>query len=148
MTDLRRGKGGEHTRAFVVLLALILANTVAEAATPPVSAPAVPAGQFMTGRRLAEICHGRVGNYLPDTAAGGTCLGYINGVAELMLLYGFVCYNNLSRLEITDAVVEYMKTHPDEVSRLTAVVLAGNALKSIYPASESCHPQTGASVHP
>ena len=50
----------------------------------------------------------------PNNFVGGTCLGFINGVAEVLLLYRVICYNHVTRGELSDTVVKYMNDHPDE----------------------------------
>jgi|SRR6185312_712272 len=126
----------------IVLSALIPAYT-AYAAAPDSNNDVPGGGLVMTGQELAELCDGRIGKDQPDTFAGGTCLGYINGVAEMWLLFGSICYNNVTKGELSDTVVKYMVTHPDEVRRHTASVLAGVALKAVYPVTAACRKATG-----
>ena len=129
--------------AILVFCSVIFTQTVdaADNATPQASAPG--GGLFMTGQRLAEICAGKIGADQPDTFAGGTCLGYINGTAAILLLYGGICYNNVTNGEVSDTVVKYMNDHPDEVPRYTAIVLIGIALKAAYPVTATCRQQIG-----
>ena len=100
-------------------------------------------GLFMTGQRLAELCEGKLGADQPDTYAGGTCLGYINGTAATLLLYGVICYNNVTNGQVSDTVVKYMNEHPTEIGRHTAIVLIGIALKATFPVTEACRRETG-----
>ncbi len=95
----------------------------------------------MTSQRLAELCEGKTGSDAPDTFAGGTCLGYINGVAETLLLYKIICYNHVTMGELSDVVVRYMNAHPDEIQKHAALVLTGIALKAAYPVTDDCERQ-------
>lgn len=99
-------------------------------------------GLFTTGQELSALCDGKLGNEQPDTFGGGTCLGFINGAAEVLLLYRVICYNHVTKGELSDTVVKFMNDHPGEIQKHTAIVLAGIALKAKYPVTESCQAQT------
>jgi hypothetical protein len=134
-------------RAILAAIAAtsILAGVARAADSPSAYGSGVPGGGlFMSGARLAEICDGKIGSGLPNTFAGGACFGYINGVAEMWMFQGAICYNRLTRGEISDAVVKYMNDHPEEIGRHAAPVLIGIALKFRYPVSDECRRQIGA----
>jgi hypothetical protein len=121
---------------FGLSVALVMTVQAAFAAAP--AETKIPGGGlFLTGQELAEFCDGKVGG-LEDNFNGGTCLGIINGVAEMAMLSKAVCYNNVTRGQITDVVVKFMNAHPDEVPRHTAVELIGMALKPTFPYSRAC----------
>lgn len=124
-------------------LAFCVAFQAAYAEPIPDGSSAPGGGLVMTGQRLSEICDGKLGSDAPNTFQGGTCLGFINGVAEMWLFNGAICYNNVRMGELSDVVVKYMNEHPDEVRRHTAIVLIGVALKSTYPDTSPCREQIG-----
>src|ERR1700690_4062239 len=92
---------------ILVLGGIAIAQTVA---------PAPGGGLVMTGQRLSELCKAQT------EADRGVCLGYINGVAELLLIYKVICYNHITRGDLNDTVLKYMAAHPEEIPRHTAAV--------------------------
>jgi hypothetical protein len=131
-------------RVIIAVAAFALMIVQPVGAGEPSKSDAPGGGLFMTGQRLSEICNGKTGNDLPNTFAGGTCLGYINGAAELWMLIGDICYNHVTMGELSDVVVKYINENPEEMRRHTAIVLVGMALKGTYPVTVTCRQQIGA----
>ncbi len=100
-------------------------------------------GLVMTGQELADLCDGKIGKDQPDTFAGGTCLGYTMEDGDSRSDPDPFAHNNVTKGELSDTVVKYMVAHPAEVHRHTASVLAGVALKAVYPVTAACRKATG-----
>jgi len=59
------------------------------------------------------------------------------------MLYGVICYNNVTNGQVSDTVVKYMNENPVEIGRHTAIVLIGIALRAAYPVTAACRQATG-----
>jgi hypothetical protein len=129
--------------AALVICATLLVPPASAADDPPPGSNVPGGGLWMTGQRLAELCEGKTGADQPDTFGGGTCLGYINGTAATLLLYGVICYNHVTNGQVSDTVVKYMNEHPTEIGRHIAIVLIGIALKAAYPVTADCRKSIG-----
>lgn len=129
------------TAALAFLVAISCEPTNADVPLAGITIPG--SGLFMTGPELNDHCGGSTGTeQTANTFAGGSCLGYITGVAEALLLYKVICYHDVTRGQLSDIVVKYMNEHPEEVRRYVGLVLVGRALKAVYPVTAKCEAGT------
>lgn len=85
-----------------------------------------------TGTGLLDACEAR------DVAQHAYCLGYIGGIADVVLTRGLrspitVCIpSSVTNAQILDITVEYLHDHPREVRSYSGAVLVLEALRKTF----------------
>jgi Rap1a immunity proteins len=84
-------------------------------------------GAFLTGNDLFSRCSTEGNN------GEISCLGYIEGVADLMTALDKTCLSgNVTSRQATDIVMKYLRDHP-ESRHYSASSIAGLALQQAFP---------------
>jgi Ssp1 endopeptidase immunity protein Rap1a len=106
-------------RIAIAALLLPISNPIAAQVPPP---------DPTTGNGLLALC---------TTAAGtftiGLCKGYINGISDTALGFGFICYpQGVNNGQIDDVVVVALQNHPEERHKWSALLVT-QYLKAAFP---------------